>query len=603
MEIIIPLIGLSGLYMISKQKEGYKNKEIDSLPNTDVPNKNYPTEDPVMNRETDSTSKLSTVNVFDNPNVYTDKYFTPNTTVNTVKSHSLGNVNKFMSLTGNEVDETYFQHNNQVPYFGSKTHSNNAPNATESIIDNYTGTGSQHITKTERSPMFSPDENYNWATGMPNQSDFIQSRMNPSMNQAGVKPFEPVKVGPGIGLGYTSEGVGGYNSGLLGREQWMDKNVDELRVANKQKASGLGMLGYEGPANSYIKEYATRDHIGHVEKNRVTRDFEMAGQIQNQEHFGDRLFTTTGAQQGQTLRTIPVERITNRPETSTGYAGIASIPGNIQSVRGEYMPSHMNELGATQIPGAYAQGKGVSFESDYGAKSVTAYPNNRSVNYSTPQKQDDYFGVAGGVGSVLGAVIAPIMDMIRPSRRENTVGTLRPYQNAKSTVESSYVYNPHDKPSATIRDMTQNSKNHWNVNSGQNGGAYRNTDHQVAHNNREYTSDFYYAGNSSGIDGIRTYDAEYNQRNNDIKSSTIEGRTNSGNMALMNNNINMKGKEKERMNNRPVDANMPYQISSIESIGVLQGTNSLYSNQQLDRNNGNIMNQLNNNEFSIKYQV
>ena len=601
MELVIPLIGLSGLYLISKQKEGYKNKPTDTLPNIDIPNKNYPEEYPVMNREMDATSKLSTVNMFDNPNVYTDKYFNPNTSVNNVKSHSGGN--NFMSLTGQNVDEKYFQHNNMTPYFGSKTHSNNAPNATESTLDNYTGTGSQYITKTERAPMFSPDENNQWAFGMPNQTDFIQSRMNPSMNMGGTRPFEQVQVGPGIGLGYTSEGVGGYNSGLLARELWTDKNVDELRVANKQKASGLGMLGYEGPATSYIKEYATRDHIGHVEKNRVTRDFEMAGQIQDQEHFGDRLFTTTGTQQGQTLRAIPVERITNRPETSAGYAGIASIPGNIQGVRGEYMPSHMNELGATQIPGAYAQGKGVSFESDYGAKSATAYPNNRSVNYSTPQKQDDYFGVAGGVGSVLGAVIAPIMDMIRPSRRENTVGTLRPYQNAKSTVESSYVYNPQDKPAATIRDMTQNSKNHWNVNSGQNGGAYKNTEHQVAHNNREYTSDYYYAGNASGVDGIRTYDAEYNQRNNDIKSSTIDGRLVQGNMSLMNSNINMRGKAKESMNNRPVDATRPYQVPSIDSIGVLQGTNSLYSNTQLDRNNGNIMNQLKNNEFSIKYQV
>jgi hypothetical protein len=404
-----------------------------------------------------------------------------------------------------------------------------------------------------------------------------------------------------VGLGYTSEGVGGYNSGLLGREQWMDKSVDELRVANKQKASGLGMLGYEGPANSYIKEYASRDHIGHVEKNRVERTFEIAGQ--DQENFGDRLFTTMGAGSGgQTLRPIPVERMTNRPETSAGYAGIAGTQGNIQQVRGEYMPSHMNELGATQIPGAYAGGKGVSFETDYGAKSATAYQNNRSVNYSTPQKQDDYFGGAGGAGSVLGGIISPILDMIRPSRRENTIGTLRPYQNAKSTVESSYVFNPYDKPAPTIRD-TLESKNHLYINSGQNGGAYRTTDHQVVHNNRETTGDYFYAGNAGGIDGIRTYDAEYNQRNNNIKSSTIDGRTNSGNMALMNNNINMRSKVKESTNNRALDGTRKYESPSIDSLGILQGTNSLYSNTQLDRHNGDVMSQLKSNEFSIKYQV
>ena len=41
--------------------------------------------------------------------------------------------------------------------------------------------------------------------------------------------------------------VDGYNNGMMAREKWMDKQVDDLRVANKQKASGIGLLGYEGP--------------------------------------------------------------------------------------------------------------------------------------------------------------------------------------------------------------------------------------------------------------------------------------------------------------------------------------------------------------------
>ena len=38
----------------------------------------------------------------------------------------------------------------------------------------------------------------------------------------------------------------------------------------------------------------------------------------------------------------------------------------------------------------------------------------------------------------------------------------------------------------------------------------------------------------AGLQNTRSYEAEYNQRNNDIKSSTIEGRLIQGNMKLYN---------------------------------------------------------------------
>ena len=47
------------------------------------------------------------------------------------------------------VDSNYFQHNNMVPFFGSKSHSNNNSNSNEATLDNYTGAGSQYNTKKE----------------------------------------------------------------------------------------------------------------------------------------------------------------------------------------------------------------------------------------------------------------------------------------------------------------------------------------------------------------------------------------------------------------------------------------------------------------------
>lgn len=602
MELAIPLIALGGLFIVSNQSkktnESFKNKEY-VLPNVDVPDHNYPYSNNMLgkepdytNPETDLTSNLSTVNRYDGGKVYTDKYFNKELNSPQLLSNSEFNSNtdsKYKSLTGSSVDSSYFRHNNMVPFFGS--HLPNQPNinSSESVLDNYTGSGSQIYRKREVAPLFAPGENIQYANGAPNNSDFYQSRVNPSMKMSNVKPFEEIKVAPGLCLGYTAAGSGGFNSGLMCRDQWSEKTVDELRPANKQKASGLVMLGHEGPANSFIK---TMGQHGLVEKNRVDTSFEMGP---------ERYMTTTGLEKGQTLHSMPIDRHVNRPETTTDYMGAAGYGVSSQTVDGEYMPSKHIDLGAVPFAPAGASGKGGATESDYGIKTKMAYPNNRTAN-----QDDGYFGVFGGS---MGAVIAPLLDILRPSRKENTVGTLRPYQNVKAPVMSSYLYNPGDKPATTIRETTENSKFHLNVNANQRGGAYETNPQQPQRLQRDSTTDIYYAGNSSAGSNARqprTYDAEYRQRNNDIKSSTIDGRMVPGNMSLMNGDINMYAKNKDSFltNTRAVMPSMPYESPSANSMGKLQGTsNPLYQNIQMDRNSSDIMTALKSNPYTIQKTI
>jgi hypothetical protein len=594
MEFIIPALALGGLYTISKQKNTENFDKQSSLPNVDVPNRNYPDEYPIQNAETELTSKLSTVNHFESPGVYTDKYYNPALNLEKVLpplDDPIYNA-EYRSMTGEIVDLDYFRHNNMVPFF-KKNYKPGTPQAHESTLDNYTGAGSSHIAKVEQSPLFSPSENHQWPLGMPSTTDFVQSRMNPSMKMTNVTPFESIKVAPGLGLGYTSEGMGGFNSGMLVREQWQDRNVDELRVANKPKASGLSMLGFEGPANSHIKAVPHQDNIGIMEKNRVERTFEMGH---------DRLFTTTGITKGTVLYGLPVDRpAENRPETSISYSGVAGTGKTMQQVRGEYMPSHNQELGAVPFTAAYAANHGNAHDADYGAKSVTAYPNNRSLPRNTDENA--YYGA---VKNTLTAAVAPFMDMLRPSRKENTVGNLRPYQNAKAPVQRSYAFNPNDTAPVTHRQTMEVDKMHWNINANQRGGAYETTQVELPTNQRD-TTNVYYAGNASAGNGTRearNYDAEYRQRNNDIKSSTIQGRMVKGNMSLLNGDINMRGKAQETMllNQRPVAGAIPIGLPpSIEHFGDLQNSNTmnLYSGQQLDRNNGDILSQLKGNPYTL----
>ena len=599
MELAIPLVALGGLYFVfNKEKnqggskeESFVGQHRSQLPNVDIPNNNYPSEYPIISQETQMTSQLSKVNAIDSGAVYTDKYFNPELNGSMVKSYrNMSDADSntpadYLSLTGNKVDSTYFNHNNMVPFFGGKIRSRNLDaNSNEGILDNYQGQGSQTITKSEQSPLFAPGENYNYAFGTPNMNDFYQSRVNPSLRMANVKPFEEQRVGPGLGLGYTTEGSGGYNSGMGERDKWLDRGVDELRVANHQKSSEHGLLGREGPAMSNI---TYRGEHAPVNKNRQDTAFELGA---------DRLFTTMGVETAPAARGIAIEKAGNyRPETTTSYTGIAGAAIDSTYNTGEYMPSTHQDLGA--VPIGIATGRSFATEGDYESKSKFAYPNNRTANYEN--NPDNYFGMVSGV---VNAAIAPLLDVLRPSRKENTIGNLRLYENAGSTVPLSYIFNPTDRPAPTIRETTEKNKYIYGVNANQRGGGYETNEYQSIPNERDSTS-VYYAGGSSASAGTleaRRYDAEYNQRNNDIKSSTINGRMVPGNMDLLNVDINQRARNGEIKNNRALNmTNLPTQLYSTNQMGV-KGleTQPLYSNIQLDRNTPEILDAFRKNPYT-----
>lgn len=611
MEFAIPLLAAGGLYIVANQSKNKKNKTLDTpetfknktqLPNVDIPDKNYP----INNTIEDATSLLSTVNQYDGRSVYTDKYFNPELNQNSVNDYSPLNdktassfTSSYTSLTGEKVDRDYFKHNNMVPFFGGNIRSRNVDaNVNESILDNYSGTGSQVIIKKEQAPLFSPNENYQWSNGAPNTTDFVRSRINPSMYMSNVKPFEEQKVGPGLGLGYSNEGAGGFNSGLLSRDSWEEKTVDQLRTVNNPKPTGNMILGYEGPA---IHNITTRGDLGVQEKHRPDTAFEMGP---------ERYLTTTGATKGNSVYAQPIDRMTSRQTSSVSYSGVSGsqygnsgrkyVDGLENFVDGEYQPSHRIQLNTAPIGIPGATGKGGVSNYDYGIKSQYAYPNNRVT-----VRQDGYFGAIGGA---FGVAVAPLLDILRPSRKENTIGTLRPYQNPGSRVTASYMFDPNDRPGPTIRETTQRDGIYTNINSNQRGGAYEITENQPIRNSRD-TTNISYIGTAGGNERYRTYrsqEAEFNQRNNDIKSSTIDGRMVQGNMSLYTGDITMTSKTKDSYlkNNRPLGPNGPKSSASLYNFGEIPKTPMEYnSGIQLDRNTGDVLTSLQGNPYTIPYRA
>jgi hypothetical protein len=544
MEIAVPLIALGGMYIISNQKnEDCTKKEIrkitqenftnmgtrtnlasreserfgNYLPNTNIPPQNYPV--PNINQT------VNTVQNYPNPNVATDKYFNQNLyEQNERRGVSVGkNPQDIFSLSGNYLKSDQFKHNNMIPFNGGKVKGRAYDiNIAETVLDNMVGSGSQTIKKIEQAPLFKPEENMQWAYGMPNQSDFYQSRVVPGMKNNNVKPFDTIMVGPGLDKGYGINGSNGYNAGMEARDKWLPKTVDELRVDTNPKLE-YELLGHEGPADSFIKTAATTQMLGRVEKQRPDTFF-----INTQ----DRWLTTTGASKGETLRPIQEMGVIRRNDIPIDYMGPAgAIDVKAATAPQNYEPSKRHEVLEGMVNHSRAAGRGDHTDKDNFLRSHTNYENNRSTI-----KQPDT--MRSGFGGAIGAVIAPLMDILKPTRKDETINNVRVYGNGES-VSKGPVYNPQDTTPTTIKETTLHTLN-FNID-GQKEGLYVNNYTSPDLTQRDTTSSEYYtaAGGYATGYGDMSYESAYRQHNNDIKSQTIYNRPNQGGTQIFNQQMNI----------------------------------------------------------------
>lgn len=550
MEIAIPLLALGGMYVISNQenkenlmtyentknqnnknrhRDGFvnmgKQKQNQQLPNTDIPPDNYP----VMN----NTQLLDNVSEYSGTNIATDKYLNQNAyQIAEQMNVSVGNnIQDIYSLTGDYISKTDFIHNNMVPFTGSKPkgqiyNNNNA----QTILDNYAGSGSQITKKIEQAPLFKPQDNVQWTNGAPNMNDFYQSRVNPVMRNNMVKPFESIHVGPGLNQGYGDKGSGGFNSGLESRELWMPKNVDELRVATNPKEE-YSLLDHQGPANAFIKNVGIE---GKVEKNRPDRFY-----INTQ----DRWFTTTGAEKGPRPIAKEIFKTSNRNDLTQFQQGTPSSTIKTASyVPKKYEATKRIQLEGFQTGHSCAQKQAPLHEYNGHITSITNYENNRSIN-----EQSDIFG--SGFSSAVGAVIAPIMDVLKPSKKDEYSCNIRIYGNSAGIVPKNYVIDENDVPNVTIKETTLYQPNGYVGNQTENA-AYLVTEQQPIHNQRDTTTNFCQYNPAGSKYGAMPYDAI--QTNNVVKETMVASRINQGNAKMFNSNLNMSisKNEEDRINNR-----------------------------------------------------
>ena len=247
-EIAIPIVALGAMYIISNKKEKKKNPVESftqrSLPNTNPIVKNFPKDSrgDVLNE-----TNVRTYRGFKNS---TENYYLPENYKKALNNEQ-SKVGNFQSLTGNTMSASELEHNNMVPYFGAKiTQSTSENSGYENLLDIYTGSGSQQNKKEGIAPMFKPESNMTHIHGAPVSTDFMQERqrsvLTSKMNNT--KPWQEIRVGPGLNQGFSSEGTGGFNSGMNARAATMPKNVDQLRSQTNPKVTygGVTLGAYAG---------------------------------------------------------------------------------------------------------------------------------------------------------------------------------------------------------------------------------------------------------------------------------------------------------------------------------------------------------------------
>jgi hypothetical protein len=605
MEIAVPLIALGGMYIISNQnnedctkkeirklnQENFANMGMKSmrqnqlhgnyLPNTDIPPQNFPV--------TNINQLVDTVQEYPNPNVATDKYFNQNLYQQKERQGvSVGqNPQQIFSLTGNYLDSEQFKHNNMMPFNGGKVKGRTYDmNITESVLDNMIGSGSQTIKKIEQAPLFKPEENMQWAYGMPNQSDFYQSRVNPGMKNNNVKPFDSITVGPGLDKGYNINGSNGYNSGMEARDKWLPKTVDQLRVDTNPKLE-YELLGHEGPADSFIKTAPTTQMLGRVEKQRPDTFF-----INTQ----DRWLTTTGASKGETLRSIQETGIIRRNDIPIDYMGPAgAIDVKAATAPQNFEPAKRHEVLSGGINHSTAVGKGDHTDKDNFLRSHTNYENHRST-----VRQPDT--IRSGFSGAIGAVVAPILDFLKPTRKDETINNVRIYGEGGKSISKGPAYNPLDTTPTTIKETNLHSLQ-FNINN-QKEGIYVNNYTAPDNTQRDTTSSEYYtaAGGYATGYGDMNYDAAYRQHNNDIKSQTINNRPNQGGTQIFNQqmNINCSKSDCDRYDGRmnPAFSKLSALPPSVQTYGSIRVPQYYDQSVGCDRINPDILSAFKSNPYT-----
>ena len=591
-EIAIPILALGSLFILSngdKDKDKLKDNMKGRIDKTNSqcgnrenfqnlngsngpPNPNGPVEFHNLSTGQIIPKQINTLSQ------HTDKFFEQGNNEN-------GGQIDYVSLTGEKIDMQNFSHNNMKPFFGSKIRgATTDSHISESILDNMQGSGSQYRVKRENAPLFAPKNNMGWQNGAPNNNDFYRSRMQQPTVMNNVKLWEEERVAPGLNLGYTTDGAGGFNAGLEGRETHLPKTVDELRVETNAKAN-FQYKNPQGPASNPIQNLGIH---GRQEKHLPDTYYDNGP---------ERWLRTTGQEIRPTVQSDNILKTENREDTTAEYYGAgAAVATGTTYVAGALEDPKRQQLSSMGVRPASMTGQNNAGQNDFAVNSYQNLPNNRATTRHDVE--------VGGIHGAIKALVAPITDMLRPTRKDNVVGNLRENGNVQADRLGNYVVGKNN-PKTTTREMTSEAigMNYLNVNGLETSNAYLSSRQTPVSNQRDTTSTSYIGGGNSQTQAMRNTQG-INMGVDNVNKS-YESRINQGGTQIFNQymNVDVTKLESDRVNNARWDKSSGRMGGNIPHTGLLGAQQTLpqsanYHNQSSERLDPSLLSAFKNNPYT-----
>ena len=351
-------------------------------------------------------------------------------------------------LLGVEMPIEKFTHNNMVPFYrGSGARQPQQPDAFQARLEMFTG-AFDNVRPTgvreESEPRFEmTSQGPISSSGRPANNDYETARAafftGPSgmpRNRANEVPDEisPEIVGrPGVAGGKTGDVYFDM------RDAVYQPTVDDLRPISRPKITFDGRI---------LPPSATSTAVGRPDMPVEQQELRRGGPLTTELKSVNDLIRTKAAYASAEMQRpddLSDIRVTNRQSTADHeYVGPRGSSANATAagLRDQrYEPSMRRALPQQPIGVATGAASG----GDYGKGSILVYGNNRDVTTVRTRQ--------GNLVTAFKALVAPLQDAIRPTRKDEAVDAPRAFGNpSTSRVPKMTVYDPDDIAKTTLKE-------------------------------------------------------------------------------------------------------------------------------------------------------
>ena len=391
------------------------------------------------------------------------------------------------TLTGEPMEMT---HKNMIPFFKGNIKQSVKLDANRGILENFTGVSDLYKKKQEREPLFALEKDQ--ITGMPVQTDRYMSNIQAPRIQNNIVPIPQIRVGKGVGQGFTSTPVGGFQQ-FSERDAVMPKTVDELRKGSNPKITFEGRI-VDG------QKPTKRANVTPMSKNRACTFYETGP-----------MFQTTGAYTKAAPKPEYEAKYTTRVDTSVSYKGAPYIKTG-QIVQPNVKGTDKVQLDSFGVSNAIIK-QGTGAKDDYGKTNIQVYSNERDITTERTYQ--------GNITSIVKAIIAPIQDILKANRKEYMVDNPRSFGQLQHQGPAKTTIGPVDGMRTTIKESLLTETDYTNVK----GGAFKGVVHDpndVARTTiKQTTIDAVENANLKGPIGMSVYDPN-NVARTTIKETMID---------------------------------------------------------------------------------